>query len=172
MHDKVKGIVVLSALCLVSACASTAPPAARAAGVEHMQCDPGVAGQDSLVASTKVLRVDRIYSHVMSSRDDSEERVSGAKLLIRPPPGVGAEEMTRILQCHSARVLLGKLNADAVRNDPYLLPDTWVDIDVKPEDGNLAVTISADSVHDNLQVFSRASHYADDHLLATDPGLP
>jgi hypothetical protein len=124
------------------------------------------------VASTKVLRVEPIYSHVLSSRDDGEERVVGAKLLIRPPPGVGAEEMTRILQCHSARVLLGQLNPDAVQNDPYRLPDSWVDIQVKPEDGNLAVTVSADSVHGNLQVYSRASRYGDDHLLATDPGLP
>jgi hypothetical protein len=47
-----------------------------------------------------------------------------------------------------------------------------VNINVKPENGNFAITISADSVHDNLQVFGRANHYADDHMMATDPGLP
>jgi hypothetical protein len=172
MYDKVSEVVALSALCLASACASTPPPATRAEGVERVQCDARVAGQDALIGSTKVLRVEPIYSHVMSSRNDSEERVSGAKLLIRPPPGVSPEEMTRILQCHSARILLGKLDPNAVQNDPYRLPDTWVNIDVKPENGNFAVTVSADSVHDNLRVFSRANHYADDHMLAADPGLP
>jgi hypothetical protein len=54
----------------------------------------------------------------------------------------------------------------------YWLPDAWVNIDVRPEQGNFAVTLSADSVHDNLQVLGRAHHYAGDHMLATEPGLP
>ena len=113
-----------------------------------------------------------VYSHVPTSNNNSEERVNGAKLLIRPPKGVSAEEMTRILQCHSARVLLGQVSPAAVPNDPYWLPDTWVDIEVKPEQGNFAVTVSADSVSSNLQVLGRAHSYADEHMLATDPGLP
>jgi hypothetical protein len=47
-----------------------------------------------------------------------------------------------------------------------------VNIEVRPEDGNFAVTVSADSVDENLQIFGRANHYADDHMVATDPGLP
>jgi hypothetical protein len=170
MHIYLGSFVAVGAFSLV-ACASRPSPTAKAAGIEQAQCDPSVAAQDSLVSSTRVLAVQPIYSHVMTSYS-SEERVNGAKLLIRPPAGVSAEEMTRILQCHSAREWLGKVNPEAVKNDPYWLPDAWVNIDVKPEDGNFAVTISADSVHDNLKVFGRANHYADDHILATDPGLP
>jgi hypothetical protein len=170
MHIYLGSFVAAGAFTMV-ACASSPPPMAKAAGIEHAQCDASVAAQDSLVSSTRVLAVQPLYSHVMTSYS-SEERVSGAKLLIRPPAGVSAEEMTRILQCHSAREWLGKVNPDAVKSDPYWLPEAWVNIDVKPEDGNFAVTISADSVHDNLQVFGRANHYADDHMLATDPGLP
>jgi len=95
-----------------------------------------------------------------------------AKLTVRPPKGVSAEQLTRVLQCHSARALLGQLDGSAVRNDPYWLADTWVTIEVKPENGNFAVTVSADTLRDNLQVFSRAHSYADDHAVAADVGLP
>jgi hypothetical protein len=80
--------------------------------------------------------------------------------------------MTRILQCHSARVLLGQVSPEAVRNDPYWLPGKWVNIEVTPENGNFAVTLSADSLRDNLQVLGHANDYANDHMLAVEPELP
>jgi hypothetical protein len=169
------GIFVIGVLSLTTACAShLQPPALRAAGVERLQCDGSATGQDEiqLLQSAKVLRVDPLYSHVLSSNNNSEERVNGAKLLIRPPKGMSAEQLTRVLQCHSARVLLGQVSGAAVPNDPYWLADAWVNIDVKPEDGNFAVTLSAESIHDNIQVLHRASHYADEHMLATEPELP
>jgi len=150
------------------------PPTTTAAGVERMQCDGSASPQEELglLRSTSVLRVEPLYSHVSTSNNNSEERVNGAELIVRPPKGVTAEQMTRILQCHSARMLLGKVDKAAVPNDPYWLPDTWLNIEVKPSDGNFAVTISADSVHDNLQVFGRATHYANERAIATEPGLP
>jgi hypothetical protein len=172
MKSSLKALLAVGVLSSASACASAPPPAARAAGIERLQCDASATAQDGLVRSTRVLAVEPVYSHVMTSRGNSEERVCGAKLLVRPPQGVSAEEMTRILQCHSARVLLGQVNRDTVPNDPYWLPDSWVNIEVRPEDGNFAVTVSADSVDENLQIFGRANHYADDHMVATDPGLP
>jgi hypothetical protein len=172
MKSSLQGLLAVTVVSSASACASTPPPTAKAAGVERMQCDASATAQDGLVRSTRVLAVEPLYSHVMTSRNNSEERVDGAKLLVRPPKGVSAEELTRILQCHSARILLGQVNQDTVPNDPYWLPDSWVNIDVKPENGNFAITISANSVDENLAVFGRANHYADDHMLATDPGLP
>lgn len=159
------------ALSLATACAGQPRATVQAAEVERMQCDPSSTSQDDVVRSIAVLRVQPLYSHVRTG-NTSEERVNGASLLVRPPKGVSAEQLTRILQCHSARILLGQLNSSAVRSDPYWLPDTWVTIDVRPENGNFAVTVSADTVRGNLQVYSRANHYADDHMLATDPGLP
>jgi len=161
----------MSALSLATACATEPRPSVQAAGVEQMQCDPSSTSKDGLVRSITVLHVQPLYSHVRTA-NTSEERVNGAKLLVRPPRGVSAEQLTRVLQCHSARVLLGQLPSNAVPNDPYWLPDTWVNIDVKPENGNFAVTVSADTVRDNLQVYGRANHYADEHMVAADPGLP
>jgi hypothetical protein len=156
-----------------SACSSNPPPSARAARVERLQCEPGETAQqeEQLIRSTKVLDVKPLYSHVRTSNNNAEERVNGAKLTIRPPQGISAEQMTRLLQCHSARVLLGQVNAPSFGDDPYWLPDTWVAIDVKPEDGNFAVTLSADSVRDNLKVFSRANRYGEQQM-ATQPELP
>jgi hypothetical protein len=159
------------ALSLAAACANQPRAAVQAAGVERMQCDSSSTSQDDLVRSIAVLHVQPVYSQV-GSTGSTEERVNGATMVVRPPNGVSADQLTRVLLCHSARVLLGRLNGNAVRNDPYWLPDTWVNIDVKPENGNFTVTVSADTVRDNLQVYGRANRYADDHMVATDPGLP
>ncbi len=171
MRSHVYGFLTLGVFSLLSACASTPPPATRAAGVEQMQCDSSSSTQDALVRSTKVLSVEPLYSHIMTA-NNVEMRVDGAKMLVRPPPGVSAEQMTRILQCHGARVLLGQVNRDAVRSDPYWLPDSWVSIKVTPEQGNFAVTLSTETIRDGLAVLGRANHYADDHMLAAEPELP
>ncbi len=167
-HCRVLAVVAVAS---ATACASSPPPAARAAGVERVQCVGETGGQDevALLRSTTVLRVEPIYSRVPTANNDTEARANGAKLLIRPPKGVSSEQMTRILQCHSARILLGKENGSLIPNDPYWLPDAWVNIEVRPEDGNFAVTIQADSIRDNLQVLGHANHYADEHMIATEP---
>jgi hypothetical protein len=159
------------ALSLAAACAGQPRATVQATSVERMQCDSSSTSQDDLVRSIAVLHVQPLYSQV-GSTGSTEERVNGAKLTVRPPKGVSAEQLTRVLQCHGARVLLGQINGSAVPNDPYWLPDTWVTIDVKPENGNFAVTVNADTLRDNLQVYGRAHHYADDHMVASDPGLP
>jgi hypothetical protein len=168
------GLLALSVSSLAAACATTPHPATTAAAVERVQCDSTATtdGAVQLMRSVTVLNVEPLYSHVASANNNSEERVNGAKFVIRPPQGVSSEQLTRILQCHSARVVLGQSNSADIPNDPYWLPDTWVNIAVKPEDGNFAVTLSADSVHDNLEVYGRANRYAHEHMLATDPGLP
>src|ERR1700691_3390163 len=115
MTTYTSSVLDIAALAWAPGCASTVPPAAKAASEERMQCEPSAAGQDAehLVRSTTVLSVEPIYSHVLTA-SHSEDRVNGAKLVVRPPQGVNAEQMTRILQCHSARILLGQVNGNAV----------------------------------------------------------
>jgi hypothetical protein len=174
MKTYLHGFFAMGVLVLASGCAETQAPRTTAASVERMQCDGTASPQDevALLRSTTVLRIEPIYSHVSTSNNNSEERVNGAKLVVRPPKGVTADQMTRILQCHSARVLLGQVDSAAVPNDPYWLPDRWLNIEVKPDNGNFAVTVSADTVHDNLRVFGRATNYADERAVAADPALP
>ena len=87
---------------------------------------------------------------------------------LRPPARVSAELLTWILQCHSARVLLGRMGSDDLPDDPYVLADHWLDIQVTPEDGNFTVTVRAPSVADGLEVLGRATRYAQQHILALE----
>jgi hypothetical protein len=87
----------------------------------------------------------------------------GTKLFVRAPDGVSADDLTRILRCHSARALLGQIDAAALPDDPYYLPDTWLDIDAKVEQGLLVVRLSASRIGQNLAVLHRATAFADAH---------
>jgi hypothetical protein len=166
-------LAVIALAALSGACASNPPPAATAAGVERFQCEPGATAEaERLVGSATVLSVQPIYSHVMTSNNNSEERVNGAKIVVRPPAGVTAEQMTRTLQCENARILLGKVQADTAERNPYWLPDRWLSVEVWPENGNFAVKVRGDSVGDNLQVFQRVNRYAEQRMMAAGAELP
>lgn len=153
-------------------CASSPPPASRAAQVEQLQCDPSTSAQENarILETTRVIASEPIYSNVPTAYNDIERRAIGAKLVIRPPEGVSPERMTRLLQCHSSRELLGQTGVE--RGDPYWLPGAWVDIQVTPEDGNYAVTLESDTIAHNLELYSRAAAYADAHPVNTAPALP
>ncbi len=157
-------------LASVLACETGVPPATAAASAEHEQCDSRVTAPAAtqLLQANAVLRIQPLYHHIIVNPNNAEERPSGVKLVLRPPAGVTAEELTRILQCHSARVLLGKVNPAEIPDDPYWLADRWLDIQVTPENGNFAVTVRADSVHDNIEVIGRATRYAHEHMLAIE----
>jgi hypothetical protein len=157
-------------LAFVLACETQVPPTTAAASVEQQQCDARVTAPAAtqLLQANAVLSIKALYHHIIVNPNNSEERPSGVKLVLRPPSGVTAEELTRILQCHSARVLLGKVDPASIPDDPYWLADRWLDIHVTPENGNFAVTIEADSVHDNIEVIGRATRYAQGHMLAIE----
>ncbi len=170
MRSPIRESLVAISMIAATACTSGPLPAVRAAGVERLQCNASGASQDELVRSLKVLHVEPLYAHIMTGGVNAEERVSGAKMIVSPPKGVSAEELVRALQCHGARTLLGQI--EGAPNEPYSLPDRWVSITMKAEEGNFTITLSSDTVHDNLQVYDRAYRYVDEHPLASDPGLP
>jgi hypothetical protein len=127
-------------------------------------------GEDvRLLQTTTVVSAMPLYSHVITGKDDSEDRVTGARLIVRPPEGVSAERMTRVLQCHSAQVLLGQVDTSRLADDPYYLPNAWLDIEVKPENGNFVVVLRADSIPDGLAVLHRATAFAEAHRTSAEP---
>src|SRR5580692_364851 len=93
----------------VSSCAGVTP-ATRAAQVERLQCESSQYAADdaALMQATAVLTVVPMYSQVHRATTGTESRVSGVRLLIRPPEPFGADRTLRILQCHSARGVLGR----------------------------------------------------------------
>lgn len=164
---------VLAAAALTSACADT-PPAVTAARVEHLQCD-AVSDETRLAQlfnNGTVLGAEPRYSPVSPTKDNAGGPMRGAKILMRPPEGMSAEEMTRILQCHSARAALGQLHDQKTSKDPFSLPNAWVSIDVKSEDGNYAVTMEADRIADNQRLAALAASFAQAHgVAASGPAL-
>jgi hypothetical protein len=82
-------------------------------------------------------------------------RVSGTKLIVRPPEGVTSDEFARALQCHAALATLGQIRSWA-EVDPTWLPHAWVDMKIVPENGSVTVTLSADTNRDNLRIYRRA----------------
>jgi hypothetical protein len=161
-----------SAIAIVAAlpvaCATTLPPERQAAQVEQIQCDPTFT-EDSdlrLLASASVLEAEPLHSHVITGMNGAEERVDGAKLVVRPPEGISAERMTRILQCHAARALLGRIDRTRFPDDPFWLPDTWVSVEVRPENGNYAVILEANDLPRNLLLAKRVREFAAAHAVA------
>lgn len=160
-------VAVMGVACAASACAGKMQPAAKAASVQQT-C---VASGDDvrLLQSTTVLGARPLYSHVITGKNDSEERVTGAQLVVRPPDGVSADRLARVLTCHSAQALLGQVDTARLADDPYWLPDAWLDIDVKSEAGNLVVVLRADNVPDGLKVLHRATAFTESQHKAVGP---
>jgi hypothetical protein len=142
-------------------CASVAPRT-RAAEVAQLQCEPSSNDELDLrlLAAMTVLSVLPIYSAVHSATTGTDKRVAGATIVIRPPEGIDPPRVLRILQCHSARAVLGRLDRSRFPKDPFWLDGAWLEIEVEPWDGNLAVSISADDIPKNLAVLERARAFA------------
>jgi hypothetical protein len=129
----------------------------KATRTERLQCDAANSQEDlRVVQTTPVLEVEGRYL----PKTSGVSQVTATRVILRPPQGLTATQMTRILQCHNARVVLGRVDATQLPNDPYTLPDAWLDIDVKEEEGTYVAVISADKVADNLRVFRRAHAFA------------
>jgi hypothetical protein len=93
-----------------------------------------------IVGPEAIDRVEPLYASV-PSRSGHEEHFLGARLRIRPTPGMTAELLERTLRCHAARQTLG--TEPALLDDPYVLPHGWVKIRVESVDGTFVVKLSS-----------------------------
>jgi hypothetical protein len=101
----------------------------KATHTERMQCDAAAPSGDlRAVAATPVLQVEGRYD----SHESGISKSTATRIVVRPPEGVSASRMTRVLQCHNARVVLGRAGEAELPNDPYVLPGTWVDNGRRP----------------------------------------
>jgi hypothetical protein len=151
---------------VVAGCSAGVTPTAKAASVAQSQCDRRAGTDVRVLQATAVLSARPLYSHVITGKNDSEERVTGARLLVHAPGEVTAEQFARIVRCHSAQVLLGQVD---FAEDPYTLPGAWIDVDVKPEGNHLDVLLRAENVPEGLKVLHRATAFAESHAV---PALP
>jgi hypothetical protein len=157
--------VVLAASWAASACSHELTPVEHAVDVARMQCtDPRVSRDEArIVRETTVIAVEPITFVSWSTRQTGGRALGGTKLVVNAPDGVGALELARVLQCHTAKALLGKVDPAALAADPFYLADDWIDSQVTSEEGLLVVKLRADGIGRNLIVLRRATAFANAH---------
>ena len=148
-----------AAACLVAGCFFEKSPADRAASVESLQCSGAKSPQDDeqVLQSLQVLYVEPRY---MFASGQVIGKVTGARMVVRPPDGVTIDRLTRILQCHGAQAFLGHVDPAPLPHDPYFMPDAWVSINVKEQEGNYVVVLETDTVTNNLRLLRQVNEFA------------
>jgi hypothetical protein len=159
--------MALSAALGLASCASA--PVPRALEVEKLQCEATTLDAAPIVEHLVVLSVRPLYVRVHSS-DPGEVRIRGATLLLRPSEGVDPNRLLRTVQCHAARALLGR-EGPVEPEDPFVLADNFLEIDLQPESGNYLVSIRADSVAAGVRVLARAEAFARNHARPAESGV-
>ncbi len=120
----------------------------RCAGVEESR------EADAIISGQSVSAVRPLYVAMDPSKSDVAEQLHGATVLVPAQPGMTAEWLNRVLECHSAQATLGQSQAP---NDPFYLPDAVVDITVKPAKDGFAINVSTERTHDAQRVLDRAN---------------
>lgn len=133
-------------------------PADRAREIEPKCHGFGDDSAAPLLSRSAIDSVEPAYSYVKSGPVDREARLRGARIHVRPLPGFSREAMDRSLECHEARVLLGRVPGAA--DDPYVLEGNWLDIDVDSEGDGFVVSILADDRDAAQRVLERAQRFA------------
>ncbi len=113
----------------------------------------GVADPNLVIDSVKPQ-----YVYVTTGTIYRQPHLSGAQIHLRPGPGLTKEILQRSLECHEASVTLGR--TPPVAEDPYVLPDVWLDITADSEGDGFVVRVVADKFKDAQAVLARARHAA------------
>jgi hypothetical protein len=148
------------AACLLCACSASPPPRAARAG--QLPCEDAEAWQDELrlLDARTLLKVEPTTWVDMCS---GAAQVTGTRLRIRRSEASSerlSPRLAQMLQCSSARVLVGEVDRSQLGDDRLWLPEGWVDVDVKREAGDYSVRLSAENVAKNLQLLRRATAFA------------
>ncbi len=96
---------------------------------------------------------------IVPSGNDRRANLMGARMYLLPAAGHGQapEEITRSLECHQVRAILGQI--EVRDDDPYVLPDRWLDIDTHSEGDGFSVRVTIDSIADARRVLDRAERH-------------
>jgi hypothetical protein len=159
-EGRVSRAAIVTALGLLAgACATPLTLSARAASMEANECRDTLPAEEE-ARTLEAIRILAVRPKFHQNACNGACTVYGVYLVVRPPAGVGPERFALMLRCHSLRVLDGQLDATRIPNDPYGLLDSWLEIDVKLDEGNYLVTLVGDHVSDTLRILRRAKAYA------------
>jgi hypothetical protein len=148
----------LGAVFLAVGCEGAPEPRVIAAK-EQAQCRYLAPTADRIAVDRRLVDgVEPNTAHVYSLQmQNPEARVIGAKLHIRPIEGVTPSTLGTVLVCHETQQLL---RGPTLADDPYSLPDYWVDIHVEPEGPGYVVTTEGPNVTVGLELLARARAFA------------
>jgi hypothetical protein len=102
--------------------------------------------------------VEPAYSYVTGGPNGRDARLRGARLHLRPVSGLSREALSRVLECHQMRATLAPATARA--DDPYVLPERWLSIDVDSAGDGFLVAVRTDDLGDARRVLERARAFA------------
>jgi hypothetical protein len=127
--------------------------------------DAGPSAAEAL-SSSIIESVQVAYLHVNQGAG-GDLRVRGVNLHMRPTVNMPVGVLQRALECHEAAVTLGK--APELPEDPYVLPGSWLDIDVSATNEGLMAAVFTDSPDDARRVVERAHKFAPSARLVIAP---
>lgn len=114
------------------------------------------AGDAHVLSPEIVEAVEPAFSYVASGSDRAP-RLRGARLHIRPEPTFSSEILQRSLECHESRITLGAVAGRS--DDPYWLPDTWLDIKAESTGDGFVVSVLVDRTEKAQQILDRARKF-------------
>ena len=153
------GALVLGGCATVPGPHSADERARQALRDEQQHCSGGAADLRPL-APPNVERVEPLYFTVQHGRGNVDRELRGAQLYVRPSAGVTPQWIEAALMCHRARRVLGRGDEATPAQDPFVLPNAWVDIQVNAGDAAFVVTVRSEEPRDNAELLARARAFA------------
>jgi hypothetical protein len=152
--------IVVAAVFAIGCEPAARSPVDQATFMESTRCGPEVNDGDlaPVLGGQAIQGVGHLYSTVESNKAGEESQLRGAIVRINALPGMSAEWLDRELECHGARLTLGRLQSSP--EDPFWLPGSTVDIDVRPAKDGFAIGIAGYSAADAHRIFDRAQAFA------------
>jgi hypothetical protein len=168
------GLGLLVAGVSVFGCASAPPPQTpleTASAWERSQC--GAFHDDAAIADVlsgrAIERIEPLYVGVQSK--SSSPRLQGAVLTVRPIRGATAEWLDRSLECHGVERMLGRTVARGGAVDPFVLPGSFVHINVHSAGDGFRIELVGATMADAREILSRTDAFLTEHkgeAVATD----
>jgi hypothetical protein len=131
----------------------------HASYVEQTRCAGVQAGAEvnTVLSGQAVTAIHPLYSAPDGSKSIESQELRGATITVSAQPGMTAEWLDRVLECHSAAETLGQAPD---HHDPFFLRDAVVDISVQPAKDGFAIHLSTYSPHNAQRILNRATAWA------------
>jgi hypothetical protein len=157
--------------------ASSSPaksPADQAAELVRTRC-PANADEAALAPvldGSAIESVEPLYNSVVGYKSGQYTELAGSAIKIEALQGVTAEWLTRALECHSAKRVLGSIASTTAPNDPFWLPGRMVEIDAASAHDGFRVEVRAAGPAEGHEVLDRAKAFVQLRDVALRAGQP